>query len=59
VAAATRALAARAERFEPAIATDPASRRTLPSMGLPVIGSTRPWSRWHVTALVAAALSYA
>ncbi len=28
-------------------------------MGLPVIGSTRPWSRWHVTALVAAALGYA
>jgi hypothetical protein len=39
--------------------TDVAGRRTLASMGLPVIGSTRPWLRWRVTALVAAALGYA
>ena len=37
-----------------------AGRHTLASVGLPVIGSTRPWSRWRATALVAAAaLGYA
>jgi hypothetical protein len=39
--------------------TDGAGRRTLASMGLPVIGSTRPWLRWRATAVVAAALGYA